>query len=154
LVGNVDRDFHLPVSVVVVVWAAASILCQQLLDSRRWSFPARFLWGALDSLALLSVLLLGDGAASSLVVGYPLLIVGSGLWFRVRFVWFITLLSLLSYGILVVDFYYWRPEIHAGMYTGIDRHLIFALAMLLLGAIVAYLVQRVRTLSNFYGRAV
>ena len=27
-----------------------------------------------------------------------------------RFVWFITLLSLLSYGVLVIDFYYWRPD--------------------------------------------
>ena len=116
--------------------------------------PACFVWGTLDSLALLAVLLLGYGAASSLVVGYPLIIVASGLWFRVRFVWFITLLSLLSYGVLVIDFYCWRPELHEGMYAGFDRHVIFALALLVIGAVVAYLVQRVRTLSNFYGRPI
>ena len=112
--------------VVVALWIAASIVCQQLLESRRWSIPACFVWGTLDSLALLAVLRLGYGAASSLVVGYPLIIVASGLWFRVRFVWFITLLSLLSYGVLVIDFYYWRPELHEGMYAGFDRHVIFA----------------------------
>jgi serine/threonine-protein kinase len=109
-------------------------------------------WGTLDSLALYAVLRLGYGAASSLVVGYPLIIVASGLWFRVRFVWFITLLSLLSYSVLVIDFYCWRPELHAGMYAGFDRHVIFGLALLVIGSVVAYLVQRVRTLSNFYGR--
>jgi hypothetical protein len=39
------------------------------------------------------------------------------------------------------------------MYTGWDRHVIFAVALLVLGAVVAYLVDRVRTLSSFYGRA-
>ena len=148
------RDFHSEVSLVVALWIAASIVCQQLLTSRRWSIPACFVWGTLDSLALLAVLRIGYGAASSLVVGYPLIIVASGLWFRVRFVWFITFLSLLSYGVLVIDFYCWRPELHKGMYAGYDRHVIFALAMLVMGAVVAYLVQRVRTLSNFYGRPV
>ena len=32
--------------------------------------------------------------------------------------------------------------------------LIFAIALVVLGSVVAYLVQRVRTLSNFYGRPV
>jgi hypothetical protein len=70
----------------------------------------------------------------------------------VRFVGFITLLSLLSYGVLVIDFYYWRPELHVGMYAGVDRHVIFALALLAMGVVVSYLVERVRVLSNFYGR--
>ena len=74
--------FHQQVSLVVALWIAASIVCQQWLGSRRWSVPACFVWGTLDSLALFAVLRLGYGAASSLVVGYPLIIVASGLWFR------------------------------------------------------------------------
>lgn len=150
--GVVDRDFHGKVSLVVGLWAAASIACQQLLDNRRWSFPARFVWGTLDSLALLTVLLIADGAASSLVIGYPLIIVGSALWFRVRFVWFMTLLSLLSYGVLVIDFYFRRPELHKVMDAGYNRHVIFAIGLLILGVIVSYLVQRLRILSSFYGQ--
>ncbi len=153
--GGVDRTFHGPVSVIIALWVVASIICQRLLESRRWSFPARFVWGTLDSAALLAVLLLGNGAASSLVVGYPLIIVASGLWFRVRFVWFITFLSLLSYGVLLMDFYYWRSEdFRSAMNFTVDRHAIFAVALLIIGAVVAYLVQRVRTLSTFYGRPV
>ena len=91
-------------------------------------------------------------AASPLVVGYFLVIGASGLWFRVRFVWFMTALSLLSYGVLVVDFYNWRPELQEQFDPSVPRHVIFALSLLLLGAIVSHLVHRVRTLSTFCGR--
>ena len=111
-------SFHGSVSLVVALWIIASIVCQRLLESRRWSFPARYAWGTLDSLALLKVLLVGNGAASPLVVGYPLVIVASGLWFRVRFVWFVTVLSLLSYGVLMIDFYWLRPELRVGTVCG------------------------------------
>ncbi len=151
--GHVDGRFHAKMSAVVAFWAIVSIVCQQFLEKPRSAFAARYVWGLLDAAALLAALLIGDGAASSLLVGYPLVIVGSALWFRVRFVWFVTGLSLLSYGILVIDFYAWRIDLHQGIYTGWDRHVIFAVALLVLGGVVAYLVDRVRTLSNFYGRA-
>jgi eukaryotic-like serine/threonine-protein kinase len=150
--GHHDSNFHGPVSLVVALWIVASIACQRLLASRRWAFSARYTWGTLDSLALLTVLLLGNGAASSLVVGYPMVIVASGLWFRVRFVWFMTLMSLLSYAVLVIDFYWLRPELCVGAYASADRHVIFAVSLVVLGLIVAYLVERVRILSSFYGK--
>ena len=148
-----DTRFHGAVSVVVALWIIASITCQRLLESRRWSFPARYAWGTLDSLALLTVLCVGNGAASPLVVGYPLVIVASGLWFRVRFVWFMTVLSLLSYGVLVIDFYCLRPEEwRVEPYGAGDRHVIFAVGMIILGLAVEYLVERVRILSSFYSK--
>jgi eukaryotic-like serine/threonine-protein kinase len=147
-----SKDYYLPVSVVLLIWIAASFVCQRLLESRRWSFSARFAWGTLDSLALLTVLLLGNGAASPLVVGYPLAIVASGLWFRVRFVWFMTAMSLLSYGMLVLDFHWLRPELCTGVYETASPHVVFAIALVVLGLIVAYLVERVRVLSSFYGK--
>jgi serine/threonine-protein kinase len=152
-IGGVDTAFHLKISFVLALWIAASIVCQQILKRRPWSLPARFAWGTLDSLLLFVVLLfIADGAASPLILGYLLVIVASGLWFRVRYVWFMTLLSLLSYGVLVVDFYSWRPELHGKLTAGFDRHVIFVVSLLLLAAIVAYLVQRVRMLSSFYGQ--
>lgn len=82
-----------------------------------------------------------------------MLVVGSGLWFRVRFVWFMTVLSLLSYGALVLDFYLRRTDLHAVMQPQADRHVIFAVSLVVMGAIVSYLVERLRSLSRFYGRA-
>jgi tRNA A-37 threonylcarbamoyl transferase component Bud32 len=144
--------FHLKILAVLAVWTTASIVCQRLYDSQRWSIPARFLWGALDSLLLLAVLLVADGVASPLVVGYPLLIVGSGLWFRVRFVWFMTALSVVSYGILTLDFYWTPLDLRPTFDPDVDRHVINILGLLVLGVAVAYLVHRLRTLSSFYRR--
>jgi serine/threonine-protein kinase len=151
--GVVDWDFHSKITIVFVAWLAASVACQQLLQSKRWSIPARFVWGLFDSILLLAVLLLGNGAISPLVVGYPLLVAGSGLWFRVRFVWFMTALSLASYTLLVFDLYRWRPEAFRAVYDpGPSHYLIFTLSLVVLGSIVSYLVHRVRTLSRFCGR--
>jgi serine/threonine-protein kinase len=86
------------------------------------------------------------------MVGYPLLIAGSGLWFRVRFVWFMTALALVSYGVLLVDFYVRRfAALRSEMNVTYDRHVVFILAMIVLAGAVSYLVQRVRALSSFYG---
>jgi len=157
---GVDWAFHCQVTCLLAAWAAGCWGCQWLLDRRRWSIPARFVWGVFDNVLLLSILLIADGAASPLVIGYPLLIVGSAFWFRVRFVWFMTALALLSYGVLVIDFYVWRwdklavdPQSGLARFdTAFDRHLIFAVGLALLGAAVAYLVYRVRVLSSFYGQ--
>ena len=130
-----------------------AIVCQQFVGHERLAMPARFVWGTLDSLMLLIVLLfVADGAASALVVGYPLLIAGSGLWFHVRFVSFMTAMSLLSYGVLVIDFYYWRTDLQKHFDTSFARHILFAVSLIVLGAIVSSLVQRLRMLSKFYGR--
>jgi len=151
--GLVPWGFHWKISSIIGIWAFASILCQRVLVRRHGEISMCYAWGLIDSAALLSVLLVANGAASPLIVGYPLLIVGSGLWFRVRFVSFMTLLSLLSYGILVIDFYAWRAEeLQRVVQTQVDRHVIFAVTLVLIGLVVAYLVDRVRTLSNFYGR--
>jgi serine/threonine-protein kinase len=150
--GDVSRGFHLRISLLLAAWAIASIVCQQFLEHRRWGTVTQFVWGGIDSLLFLAVLLVGNGVASALVIGYALLIVGAGLWFRARFVWFMTLLSLVSYGILVWDFYFRRTDLQAAFDIRLDRHIIFALALVVLGAMVSYLVQRLRALSAYYGR--
>ena len=146
-----DAAFHREMSLLIAVWAVSSILLQQALKIQRWSVPTRFVWGTLDAAVLLAMLLVGNGLTSCMMVGYPLLIAGSGLWFRVRFVWFMTALALASYGVLLVDFYVWRSALRNQMAVSYDRHVIFIVAMIVLGGIVAYLVQRVRALSSYYG---
>ncbi|NUQ62246.1 MAG: serine/threonine protein kinase [Pirellulales bacterium] len=152
VLGAVPASFHAQITAITAAWILSSFALQQCLRFQRWSIPARFFWGVLDSAFLLAALLIADGAASPLVVGYPLLIVGSGLWFRVRFVWFMTALSLASYGVLVVEFYYWSPELQRNFDRAPDRHVVFIVAMLVTAAVVAYLVDRVRALSSYFGQ--
>ena len=63
-----------------------------------------------------------------------------------------TAMSLLSYGVLVIDFYYWRTGLQEHFDTSVARHVLFAVSLIVLGAIVSSLVHRLRMLSNFYGR--
>ena len=154
--GFIKADFHIEMSIVLAVWVLGSIICQRLVETRRWSMAAPFIWGTLDSILFSIVLMIGDGAASSLIVGYFLLIVASGLWFRVRFVTYMAVLSLLSYGVLVLDYcYIWRPWRDSQSQVpnlSFDRHLIFAVSLAITAVIVGYLVERVRILSSFYGQ--
>ncbi len=154
--GTINADFHLKISIVLAIWVIGSIICQRLVETRRWSMAAPFIWGTLDSILFLIVLMIGDGVASAMIVGYILLIVASGLWFRVRFVTYMAVLSLLSYGVLTADYYYiWRPWLDPQShvpYLTFDRHVIFAVSLAIAALIVAYFVQRVRILSSFYGQ--
>ncbi len=153
-VGTIDAAFHEKMLTLVAIWMVTAVVFQQLLKSRRWSILTRLGWGLLDSVLLFGVLLIANGVASPLVVGYFLLIVAAGLWYRARFVWFMAAMSLVSYGVLVFDFYHWRPPEFREEFKTIlpDRHVIFALAMVATAAVTAYLVARLRALSSYFGQ--
>jgi serine/threonine-protein kinase len=157
-VGNYHYDrvtsvFHIRMTCIAAAWAVISIICDWFIEQPRFAVWARVVWGTVDSLMLLIALLfVGDGATSGLIVGYPLLIAASGLWFHARFVAFMTTMSLVSYGILVVDFYRWRPWLQEHFDVSLTRHILFAVSLVVLGAIVSTLVERLRALSKFYGR--
>jgi serine/threonine-protein kinase len=146
----VSRGFHLKVSLVVGLWAGASFGLQQVLKRERWEALGIFVWGAADVVALTWILLVANGIASPLVVAYPLLIVASGLWLRPRFVTFTTAAAVVSYLLLVADFYFGRVKPQAGFDSSVERHVIFVLVLLLTGVAVRYQVGRARALSRFY----
>jgi len=148
----VDWDFHRKMLVLMAVWVVVSVLFQQSLKSQRWSIPARFVWGTFDSALLLAVLLAADKVDSPLVVCYPMLIVGAGLWFRVRFVWFMAGLSLASYTTLVVQSLLASPKPGPVTFSQLNHHIIFCVMLVVVAWGVAYLVQRVRTLGRYYGQ--
>jgi len=148
--GVVDGRFHWSITAVLVVWALLSVFFQQLLREPRYAQAARFGWAATDVLGQTGVLLVADGVASPMVIGYPLVIVASGLWFRVRLVYFVTAACLISYMALVAKFY-GLPEAQRPQFdTGADRHVYFLVGLAVLGCIVAYQVSRVRALSRYY----
>ena len=146
----VPAEFHYYTTTAVAIWIIASFIYQRLMDSERWATTVKFAWGATDILLLSMILQVADGCASPLVVGYPLLIVGSGLWFRVRLVWFMTAMSLLSYCVLVIDFYLDRHDLQARFDMAYDRPVFFAVMLVAIGAVVAYQIRRVRALSRYY----
>ena len=111
---------HYSIQAEFVLWALASALFQSLLRRDRFSTLARYAWAATDILALTGVLLLINGIESPLLVGYCLLIAASGRWFRIRLVWFTTLLAIAGYGILFGEWLLRRdPNATSALYPNI-----------------------------------
>ena len=142
--------FHWRALTMIALWTLSAIAFQRFMQRPQWTVPACFVWGTLDSLLLFTLLLIANGVASPLVVCYPLFLVASGLWMRVRFVWFMGALSLVSYLVHVVHFYGWRQELHDGINTNWDRHVIFIVMLFGVSWGVAHLVRRIRILSTYY----
>ncbi len=139
-----DLSLHLRVQCTLALWISASVLFQMLLRRNAWAERARFAWAATDAIALTFLLLLLNAFDSDLVVAYLLLIAASGLWFRVRLVWFTTLLAVAGYGVLA-----FAP--HA-VSTGGTRHYVNIVIATLLatGYVVARQVRRIWALSTYY----
>src|SRR5262249_7476124 len=84
---------------------------------------------------------------TSLLVGYPLLIAASGLWFRVHLVWVTTALAEVAFGFLVLDKVLSRTPWKSNQYPNI-----FMAALLVTGFVVARQVKRFWVLSSYYER--
>jgi hypothetical protein len=146
-----EWDFHYKVTAIVLAWAAASVVCQRLMRRpNNWQNAVPFAWGAFDVLAVFLLLFIGDGPVSPLLIVFPLLVVGAGLWFRVRLVWFMTAMTALAYVALVVHYHFWRPELKQDVPLNHDDYIYFVAGLIVMGAAVAYQVQRVRALSRYY----
>ena len=62
------------------------------------------LWSSADLICLTLALKLLNRVESTLLVGYPLMIAASGLWFRVNMVWFTTGLAVACYLVLYFEY--------------------------------------------------
>ena len=147
MVSGADRPYHLMVMSVFGAWALIAIGCCWLMRQFRIPDVVQYAWAAADA-GFLSLLIYvtpvekGQYGAGPLLVGYPLLIVVSGQFFRVRLVTFMTAACLLAYGALVVI---GREPIIQPQYT-----LIYAAALGVIGFVVGYQAYRVRILSAYF----
>jgi eukaryotic-like serine/threonine-protein kinase len=146
LIGSLDPTAHKRMIGVVVVWALASLSCQALLRKDRWANVARYAWAVADVAFFTTLVLVNQGLSTSQVAGYFLLVAASGLWFREQLVWITTGMAVSAYGLLVLVEVVIRRESPETPY----RHVLFAAALAVSGAIVHYQVKRVRALSMYY----
>ena len=95
MMGSSTPALHFAVLGVVAAWALGSWVCQRLLTRRVWAEPVRYLWAGGEPFMVTALLILTGNEASSLLIVYPLLVAGAGLWFQVRLVWFTTAMVLI-----------------------------------------------------------
>ena len=135
---------HLQVTGALTVWALASVALQAIARRNRWQDSVRLAWAAADVVMLTLILWLLDAVSNAMVVGYPLLVAVSGLWFRVRLVWVATVLAEAGYGLLVLDA--WMK----GTLGKHDHPNIVMAAIAVTGFVVARQVKRLLVLSSYY----
>jgi len=148
----VDPQYYVGVVGIVGLWLFASIGFQYMLTLHRWATFARFAWGLFDVGLLLSVLLLGDGVASPMTIGFLLLIVASGLWSDLLLIEFVTFSCFFAYGVLVAIYYLTGFEPKRQFDDQLDRHVYFLISLILCGFLVAFQVRRNRVLSRYFER--
>jgi eukaryotic-like serine/threonine-protein kinase len=137
--------YHLTVMGIFAAWAAVVAFWHWLLRRASGANVVRFAWAASDVFFLTLMLYIAADPPEPLgplLIGYPLLIVAAGLFFRVRLVTFMTVTCLLSYAALVVlD----REPIIRPQYN-----LIYAATLALIGFVVGFQAYRVRVLTRYF----
>ena len=163
---SAQPDFwhHYTIQGVLALWAVSAVIFQAMLRSGWQSDRVRVLWSAAD-IALLTVelklfeQLLRTSALdaevrveTTLLVGYPLLIAASGLWWRVNIVWITTALAMAAYTWLYIDAaVQWRAgRIAWNPSPDLQHPNIFLAALFLTGYVVARQVRRILLLSRYY----
>ena len=136
---------HWAVMAVLTAWLLLSLACQTWLNRGGSVGRVAAIWAAGDALFYTFAVILAAKPRELLLIGYPLLIVASGFWLRVRLVLLMTAICLSGY--LTVywkasDFEHW-PGHYPTLIGGI---------ICLVGAFVAYQVHRLRVLSRYFER--
>jgi serine/threonine-protein kinase len=139
-VPNEGGDFHWFATALTLSWACGAIAFQWLVTRSRWAEFATFGWAALDVLMATAMMARGQGPRSALLVGYPLLIVGTALRFRISLLWFVTGLCVASYLGMVIEAEWRRPYLA----IGVKDWLIFSLALVILGFLQHQFLRRLR----------
>ena len=156
---------HWTIQAVLALWAMLALLFQVLMRSGFRSDRVRVLWSAADivSLTIVTKLLeliepgtiLGEPVVrveTTLLVGYPLLIAASGLWWRVPLVWITTALATIAFGWLYLDAALWWQAGQPGWRPSPElvHPNIFIAGLVLTGFVVVRQIKRIMALSRYY----
>jgi serine/threonine-protein kinase len=146
-----DVRIHYRVQGTLLLWALSALFFQ-FLWRRGWRTDrVRMLWSAADMLCLTVVLRVLNRLESTLLVGYPLLIAASGLWFRVNLVWFTTGLAILGYLVLysstALD---WQKSPPTWAKGDLQYPNIYIAALLITGFVVVRQVKRILAVGQYY----
>ncbi|WP_169973538.1 serine/threonine-protein kinase [Tautonia rosea] len=140
------HTLHVQLTGLELLWMTSAILIQAA--ARRSEQPERLwpAWIVVDVTALTAALRLLDAADSGLVIGYPMLIVASGLWSRHWLVWLTAGLAALGYSLIWFEHF-----ISHGYQPNVYLNILIA-SLLVTALIVSHQVRRLWSLSRFYER--
>jgi eukaryotic-like serine/threonine-protein kinase len=135
--------FHWLVTGLVAAWASGAVAFQRWEARAPCQARPTYCWAAFDVVMLTLFFWQGDGPRSAMLVGYPLLIAGTALRFRLGLLWLVTGLSVASYLGLVLEAALRRPQFAVRLKDWV----IFTLSLLVLGFVQRLLLRRLRAAS-------
>ena len=119
---------------LLCIWLMASVILQYWVYRARWQKVAMYSWLTVDAVIYTWLIAFADPPHSLLLIGYPMMIVASGLFFQRRFVIAMTSLSVVGFLVLgwplgLEDFwekpdfggdFRMRPARHRALHAGHD----------------------------------
>jgi len=149
---NPDPVAHSRVQTILALWAGLTLLFRSLHRNGWDSDPIRRLWSAGDMACLTLLIWILDARNTPLLVGYPLLIAASGLWFREGIVWFTTALAILGcFALYVHEGLLWNNGRPSWVQPDeVPYANVYIACLALAGFVVARMVKRFLVLSQYY----
>jgi serine/threonine-protein kinase len=143
---------HYQVQGTLLVWSFSAFVFQFLWKKGLRSDLIGMLWSTADIAFLTLALNLLNRPESALLVGYPLMIAASGLWFRMGLVWFTSALSIAGYLFIYLSAALdWSKAFPTWAARGnLQYPNIFIACLLLTGFVVARQVKRILALGRYY----
>lgn len=153
--GEVDRRFHLLMTLLALGWVAWAAAVHTALRARVFPPQLPYVSTAVDLLFLTSVLCISSGPRSPLIVGYFLVIALAALRFDLQLVRCATIGTVIGY-LCLLGCAKW-PE-RFGLSPQVERmvpryqQLIVIAALVLVGVILGQVVRRARPLAEEYAQ--
>ncbi|MDB5353521.1 MAG: serine/threonine protein kinase [Planctomycetota bacterium] len=138
---------HLEIMGLLALWLGASWIYQRWLRKGRHADAIHTAWAATDVGLLTAVLFIDNAMISPLISGYPLLVAGSGLWFRVPLVWATTAMAEVCYAVLVL-----AALARDGSLQHPAHHFMCMVTLGVLGLVIITLVKRIHVLTRYQER--
>ncbi len=128
---------------LLLMWFLTSYGLQSWVVKARWRDTACLTWATVDVAFYTSLVAFADSPRLILLVGYPMLIAASGLFYRKRFVLYMT--GLCTIGFLILAVFVPRND-----FVRVDFCAIFLCGLFVICSILLAMIRRVRGMSDFY----
>lgn len=128
---------------LLLAWFAISFVLQFWVVRARWRDLACLTWATIDVSIYTTLIAFAAPPRSMLLIGYPMMVVASSLFYRKRFVVFMTTLCIFAFailGILIPKDDFVKPDFAA----------IFVSGLVVIGLTLLSTIRRVRSMSTFY----
>lgn len=129
--------------ILLGVWGLASFALQRMLSRLQRKDAICLSWAAIDIVLYTSLLFVADQPRGLLLIGYPMLVCASGLFYRRSYVAFMT--TGCSIGFLVLAWTFRSAE-----FSKIDFQAIFISGLAVIGLILSTMIRRIRALCTYY----